>query len=215
MQTIVKDFVKGSPLYPLISRLRAGNQIRDWKKKGCPIPPPAVYKHMLVAKCARQFGIKTLIETGTLFGEMVEASNKVFQSIYSIELDETLFKKAAKRFNNIEHIKIIQGDSGFVLPVLLDTIDAPCLFWLDGHYSGAGTGRGEEDTPVSKELQAVLTHQYRDHVVLIDDARLFTGVDGYPTLEALGNMVATQRPEWLVETQHDIIRISPSPIVRR
>ena len=211
MQNTVKGFVKGSPVYPLVSRLRGAKQIRDWNRDGCPIPPPEVYKQRLVAKYARKFGIKTLIETGTLRGEMVAASKKVFQNIYSIELDEALFEKAVQRFDNVPQIEIIKGNSGDVLPFLLERIAGPCIFWLDGHYSGAGTGRGEEDTPISKELEAIISHDCREHVLLIDDARLFTGINGYPTLEALRNMLNARRPEWVVETEHDIIRIVPSP----
>ena len=214
IQITAKAFVKASPVYPLVSRLRAAKQIRDWHRAGCPIPPPSVYKQRLVAEYARRFGIKTLIETGTLFGEMVAASEKCFQAIYSIELDDALFEKAAERFRSISHIRVIKGDSGDVLPVLLDQIDGPCLFWLDGHYSGAGTGRGEEDTPVSKELEAILSHNCGKHVVLIDDARLFTGLDGYPTLAGVRKMLISRQAEWVMKTEHDIIRLVPPSMVQ-
>jgi hypothetical protein len=214
MQTAVKNFVRASPLYPIVSRFRARNQIKDWRRRGCPVPPPAAYKHSVLAKYARQFDIKTLIETGTLRGDMVAASTRVFQDIYSIELDETLFQNAKQRFSELTHVKIIKGNSGDVLPILLKTIDRPCLFWLDGHYSGAGTGRGDEDTPVSKELIAILSHECQKHVVLIDDARLFTGIDGYPTLDALENLLASQRSQWVMKTEHDIIQILPSATVQ-
>jgi len=140
---------------------------------------------------------------------MVAASRNVFQYIYSIELDETLFQKAEQRFDKFAHIKIIKGDSGDVLPSLLRVIDSPCLFWLDGHYSGEGTGRGVKDTPVSRELEAILRHARRKHVVLVDDARLFDGENDYPTINAITQMIATHRPEWALEIAHDIIRIFP------
>jgi len=58
------------------------------------------------------------------------------------------------------------------------------LFWLDGHYSGEGTACGDQVSPILQELDLIKAHPRRDHCILIDDSRLFTGVDGYPTLKA-------------------------------
>ena len=47
----------------------------------------------------------------------------------------------------------------------------------------------------------------RDHVVLIDDARLF-GSGDYPTVDELAADVQGARPEWSVAVEDDIIRIA-------
>lgn len=84
------------------------------------------------------------------------------------------------------------------------------LFWLDGHYSGGHTARGKQDTPIRQELRIIFGHRIKGHVILIDDARLFVGADGYPTLDELRRIVQTARPEWGVAVTDDVIRIAPT-----
>jgi protein-L-isoaspartate O-methyltransferase len=67
------------------------------------------------------------VETGTSMGDMVEAQNKRFRKIITIELSIELFKKAKKRFVNDKNVVIVQGDSGQVLPEVLKEIDEPAI----------------------------------------------------------------------------------------
>jgi hypothetical protein len=133
----------------------------------------------------------------------------MFDRVYSIELDNELYRQAQRRFARDRHVTIIMGDSGRLLPELLNRIEEPSLFWLDGHYCGEGTAWTVEQTPILSELQAVLSHRCAQHVMLIDDARLFIGEEGYPTLDAVREFVAASRPKTVVEVSDDIIRIFP------
>ena len=115
---------------------------------------------------------------------MVEAQRNHFEKIYSIELSEKLFNRAKKRFKDYSHITILHGDSGIVLNKLIPEIDKPALFWLDGHYSGGITAKGEKECPVPEELKTILKSSL-PHIILIDDARLFNGTHDYPTIEQI------------------------------
>ena len=75
----------------------------------------------------------------------------------------------------------MHGDSGEILPELLNNINEPILFWLDGHYSAGNTSKGSLNTPIIKELVTIFQHPIKQHIILIDDARLFNGADDYPT----------------------------------
>jgi hypothetical protein len=44
-------------------------------------------------------------------------------------------------------------------------------------------------------------------VILIDDARCFTGENDYPTLDELKSFVAERKPNHKFSVEHDIIRI--------
>lgn len=152
-------------------------------------------------------GLNTLIETGTYLGSMVNAMKGEFDEIVSIELDEQLSEMARRRFARYGHISIIQGDSAKILPKLLLGRENPCLFWLDGHYSGGITAKGARETPIVQELLEILRHPVDGHVVLVDDAREFNGERDYPTLSEIRRLVSEQWPNWKFEVENDIIRI--------
>ena len=95
-----------------------------------------------------------------------------------------------------------------VLPQILTTLHGPALFWLDGHYSGGVTEKGEADTPISIELQAILESGIKGHIVLIDDARCFDGTSDYPFIEDL-LAVVRRNANYRIEISADIIRLTP------
>jgi len=181
--------------------------VRNWNKKGNPIPVPDVVKQRAVKKYAKIFSVETFIETGTYLGDMVDAVRDTFKKIYSIELDATLCDQAKKKFSKHHNISIFHGDSSKVLPVILADISEPCLFWLDGHYSGGITAKGDFNTPIMQELNCILDHTIRGHVILIDDAREFNGYNDYPTIEELKKRIFKKYPDWKFDIKDDIIRI--------
>lgn len=81
---------------------------------------------------------------------MVEAMRGHFDRIYSIELSEALCWNAQKRFKDYNNIEIICGDSITELEKVIQHLDQPSLFWLDGHYSAGVTAKGVKNTPVMK-----------------------------------------------------------------
>ena len=167
-------FIEQSPLGIALYRLKM--------KMGLPMLPPHILKQRVVKEYADRFSIRTLVETGTYEGDMVAATRRKFNRIVSIELDETLWRNAKEKFARYEHISIIRGDSVEVLPGVVASVPRPCLFWLDAHYSGGITARGDVETPIMKELQVVLSRATEGDVILIDDARLFVGKNDYPTI---------------------------------
>jgi hypothetical protein len=164
-------------------------------------------KQGIVKEYAAHFDTRNLIETGTYRGDMVNAMRHHVDRIWSIELDEGLFKKARRRFRRDRRISILRGDSGKILPEILTSVTKPCLFWLDGHYSGGITARGDEETPIRKELSQILKHPVEGHVILIDDARCFDGTHDYPTIDEIEKTVKETRPSWVFDVKDDIMRI--------
>ena len=180
---------------------------RAWERQGRPSPPPHIVKEELIKDYAKTFDTQILIETGTYLGDMVHAMKKSFSRIISFELDHNLAVQAQQRFANDPHIEIVEGDSGKLLDEHLATINEPCLFWLDGHYSGGITAKGALETPIKNELTVILSHPVDGHVILIDDARCFTGENDYPTLDELKTLVAERKPNHKFSLEHDVIRI--------
>ena len=202
----VKDLIKRTVLYDIIWRIRQEKEVRRWEQGGKPIPPPHFVKEKIVKEYAKEFSIHILIETGTYHGDMAYAVKDICSSIFTIELDRVLYRQAKMRLSWYRHISVIQGDSRKVLPSILANITQPCLFWLDAHYSGEGTAKGELNTPIIKELHCILDHPVTS-VVLIDDARCFVGEDDYPTIDELRDLIFKKHPDWVFEVEDDIIRI--------
>jgi hypothetical protein len=172
-------------------------------------PPPHAVKQAVIRTYARRHGTRILVETGTFLGDMVEAMKLDFEHVYSIELSPQLFDKAKARFHDAPNVTLIQGDSGHAIKDVLSRLKEPALFWLDGHWSDGITARGDRDTPVREELDAILATGALPHVILIDDARLFGADPAYPTIEELRKQVSARRPQLELAVDTDIIRIAP------
>ena len=207
MLSKIKTAIRNTPLYDGYNGFRYGLEWFYWAAGKLERAPHRL-KRRVILKRARDFNLRCFVETGTFFGDMVHAQRKNFDQLVSIELDDYLFERAKKRFRNQPHIRILKGDSGEKIAEILSGMNEPCLFWLDAHYSGGLTARGEVITPVFKESHHILTHPVQNHVVLIDDARLFNGADGYPTFWELQEFVNSFGRDYLAWIDNDTISIA-------
>ena len=211
MEEPLKYFLERTTPFGTLARIHRQNRLRKklrkWEEEGAAGAMPNLGKQQVVIKYIKEFSPAVFVETGTYKGKMVYAVMPYIDQIYSIELDETHFQNARRRFAGYPDIHILQGQSGEILPQILKTIGEPCLFWLDAHYSGGSTARGDLETPIMQEMECILNHpRMEQHVILIDDARCFVGEKDYPTLESLEKRIRETRPNWIFEVANDIIR---------
>ena len=205
----IKDAFREGIAHRAVLRRNEQALLSQWEKAGRPLPPPQAFKHQLIRDMAGRFGTRVLVETGTNFGHTVSAVLGTFHTIYSIELMDELWASARRRFARHPQVKLSHGDSARELPRILGELREPALFWLDAHYSGAGTARADIDTPIAQELLAISQHSLKNHVLLIDDARKFDGTDAYPTLDGCRKAAAGYWPQHTFEVVDDVIRIAP------
>jgi hypothetical protein len=165
-------------------------------------------KQRLIRETQERFGLQTFVETGTNEGDMIFAVRDNFKKIYSIELDRQLFQRASARLEEWKHIKILLGDSATVLPQILTELSEPCLFWLDAHYSGGVTARGSTDTPIHQEIDEILRHPNKQHMILIDDAWCFGTMKDYPSVKELKEFVKARSARARVEVSRGVIWVS-------
>ncbi len=155
-----------------------------WLIKGKADFAPSIAKQKCIRTIAKQSNIKVFVETGTYMGDTISALKSNFTHLYSIELAKSYYEAAVHRFRQDSNISIVYGDSGVELSKILAQLNQPAIFWLDGHYSGGDTARAAEDSPLRKEISAILNWKYGpESIVLVDDAHLFTGQNGYPTID--------------------------------
>ncbi|MEN6582748.1 MAG: hypothetical protein ABFD54_09875 [Armatimonadota bacterium] len=213
MREFLKGMIKHTPLWvPLrryVHKRRYYQELLKWEKQGHPCPPPHVVKQRAIRKYAQCHNLKILIETGTYQGDMVEAMKGTFDRVISIELARSYYEDACERFKNEKNVELFCGDSAQLLGPIVSKLDQPALFWLDGHYSGGKTAKGENDTPILVELKHILDAPDFGHVIIIDDARAF-GVDpAYPALDDLKAFVLSLRENVHISVEEDSIRIVP------
>lgn len=192
--------------------LKRWNDRRRREKRYCaailrgvyPLPPQSV-KLAVIHSNIPTPRPRVFVETGTYYGDTVAAIKDMYAKVISIEVDETLYKKACARFANDKNVRITQGDCASEMPAILATLQEPAVFWLDGHYSGGETGKGEVEDPILISLNQIAAHPVRDHVIFIDDARTFDGREGRPDISAVFNCIKKIDSRYIIRVQNDII----------
>lgn len=184
-------------------RYKLQRKYKRWENEGRVLPMPHIGKYKAIMAYASRFCQPLFVETGTYKADMVYSALKNFEKIYSVELDKGLHERALRNFKNYRHVNLLQGDSAKVLPEIIKQIDKPCIFWLDAHCSGT-------DNPILKEIMCILSHPLsQEHIILIDDARSFNGLLGYPRLGEVKQLVCGPNEDWHFEVKDDIIRLHP------
>lgn len=149
-------------------------------------------------------GAKIFIETGTYKGDSIKtALDFGFESLYSVELNDKLFRQCCKRFSGISHLHLYCGDSPDVLQTILQNINSKCIFWLDAHYSYSLNTPGSEKygpAPLLQELDSIAGSSINNHVIFIDDCRLFgTSSWGYLSKNTVLKKLYQINPNYKIE----------------
>lgn len=178
--------------------------LKQWERKHTG-PFPHLLKQRIVRRYAASSGARIFIETGTYYGFMLQACLGYFDKLISIEIEPHFYRRARKLFENHANVSVLYGNSCELLPGVLAGIRQPSLFWLDAHYSGGLTGKAELETPIRRELEAILSHPYR-HTILIDDANCFDGTHDYPQIAWI-ETVARESGGYSLSVSDNIIRL--------
>jgi hypothetical protein len=113
------------------------------------------------------------VETGTHMGGTILAMEPLFDALYTIDINPIAYNTTKGKYKG-EKIEFILGDSSEVFPELLPRISQKAVFFLDGHYSGSGTGQGDKDCPLVEELESIQSLFAPEAILVIDDYRLFS-----------------------------------------
>ena len=206
---ILKAFRRLLQRTPFYGAYKAAGHYPDywyWILRGRPPRSPHLLKQKVVREYGERFRLRTLVETGTYYGEMVAAMKNQFDRIYSIEFVPELAERATRKFAGDPHVKIFCGDSRVVMPQVLALLEGPALFWLDaGYYGWVGIRSNEQR--LSAELEMILSNPH-PHIILLDDARGLTGRDGIPSVDDVKAYVETKFPNRQVRVEYDVMRIT-------
>ncbi len=108
-------------------------------------------------KLIKDYGIKTVIETGTFAGDTTLALSDIVESVLTVELSDTYFSQNKEKFTSHKNITAIEGNSVDILSGI-DPEDALCF--LDAHWN--------EYNPLLDELKAISGWQQQPIIVIHD-----------------------------------------------
>ncbi len=182
-------------------------EVRRWYRKGCPAPAPPSIKFKVLTAYANSYKPPVFIETGTYHGDTPYVLRNCFETLYTIELSPELFAVAKTKLQPFSNIKQLLGDSSTILGELLPTIKTPCMLWLDGHYSGGVTAKGNKECPLLEELAHVWRHPIKQHVILLDDVRHFGIKPDYPQVSEVVSLAKSAGYE--AEVHYDMLCLTP------
>ena len=188
-----RKLLRRTPFYGLYKAAGHYPDYWYWKLRGEPLRSPHLVKQRAVQEYADRYRLRVLVETGTYYGEMVAAMRQRFDEIYSIEYDHALALRAIQKFARWPHIHILEGDSQKKIPEILATLKTPALFWLDAGYYGWAGLQGDKQR-LTVELDSILEHSIKNHIILMDDARGLSGQSGAPTVEQVKQHIESTFP---------------------
>jgi hypothetical protein len=167
------------------------------------------FKAVMLRRVARAYGYRHFVETGTHRGDTPHDLRYTFESIVTIEIDPVLHAAAQKRFADQPHIRCVLGDSKEELARIGPSLDQPTVFWLDGHYSGTGTGGAGSAAPLAAELGAIRQSPRNDHIIVIDDMSDFSGELGNEKLSSVIAGLEAINPQYKFYFDFDMLFALP------
>lgn len=202
--------IQRSGIGPLVRWVQSVLTVPGWILKGSPAPMPPHKKRRYVTSIAKASGAHTFVETGTYRGDTSSALAQVVDHVFTIEIEPTLASVARRRFRR-KNVTVLEGNSATLIKQIVDqtSLTGPVLFWLDGHYSAGVTGGKDVDLPIKDELRQILPTLGPRDIVLIDDAREFTGGD-YPSLTEIKDWILGLSEGRKILVKNDMIHVYPS-----
>lgn len=161
------------------------------------------------------FKIDVFVETGTNRAETAVWASKNFERVFTIEANELFHQRALEAFGDRKNIQFLKGDSRVHIKSLLASLPEPAIFWLDAHWCGEDTFGKTEECPVVGELELLNTSEV-NHIVLIDDARLFLApppppheASHWPDIATICGLLSARATNRYVVVHHDVIIAVP------
>jgi hypothetical protein len=145
-----------------------------WRARKFSMPAPQFVKDCVVRRYLSNHDL--IIESGTYRGHTTQLLSKLNSRVISIEMEDSLFEFAQRKFRNVPNIELIRGRSEEVLGGILNSSKVQKLgIFLDAHKMEALSSDNQTVTPILQELNSV---EYAIGLasittVLIDDIRFF------------------------------------------
>ncbi|MGD0712412.1 MAG: hypothetical protein ABR968_14650 [Bacteroidales bacterium] len=142
--------------------------------------------------------IDLFIETGTFHGWTSYWASQYFNAVKTIEFSKEIYTKTIEKHKALTSVDFIYGDSRVELKKIIFKNKTAAIFWLDAHYCSFGSYGEFDQCPLLEELKIILSSE-QQHLILIDDARLFlsppplpNSIEYYPSISEIINVFNTR-----------------------
>ena len=166
-------------------------------------PVPQFVKEKILLKHAIQSAL--WVETGTYIGTTTKFLSRIGKKVITLEPSEFYYSKAKGDLDYLKNVTFVFGSSEEHFDKLCSDFNEPVNFWLDGHYSGEKTFKGERECPVMTELESIqiLLRRESKLVIFIDDFSCFkdSSIDDgdYPLKSYLIKWAEENSLKWSIE----------------
>ena len=135
--------------------------------RGQPINLHSYMKYVVLRRLRRRTGAKCLIETGTFLGVTAARCARVFERVFTIELDVRLATNAQAYLRRFPNVEAFKGDAIELLPQIIARDDArEAVVFLDAHNSGGDTAQRAGPEPAVLELE--ILGRYADRICAVE-----------------------------------------------
>lgn len=130
----------------------------------------------LMNRLNKLYSLDTLVETGTYVGETTLRALPFYKQIYTVEIQESLYRDTAEIFTDHPTIHSYCDNSHNFLKLPEVSQARHTLYWLDAHFSGGSTGTllDEKDwviSPLKHEVEMLVEDFKSDSIIVMDDMR--------------------------------------------
>ncbi len=146
----------------------------------------------------KEFKSDTFVETGSFRGGGIQkALDAGYTDIYSIEFLKWYYTECMLLFGGNPKVKLYLGNSATKLTHLVRNIKGSITFWLDSHT--------DDSSPILKELEQISKLKRKDHVIIIDDVRLFGEKKRFPKLTEILESIRNINSNYIVEYRDSLL----------
>jgi hypothetical protein len=159
----------------------------------------------------KSYNINRFVETGTFHGDTSVWASQHFKQVDTIEFSKNIYLQTKRKYEYIENINFIFGDSKSALKNIILNATEPILFWLDAHWCSMGSYGENDQCPLIEELEIINASAF-NNFIFIDDARLFMAPPPLPSLikfyPTINKIVDVSKKKFLIIFE-DVIFVSP------
>lgn len=101
----------------------------------------------MIRKVVAEYGIETVIETGSWRGYTTRRFAEFVPFVNAIEIDPEVAAMARATLFDVPNAVVHQGDSALLLASFIPSLNPPVLYYLDAHWG--------EEWPLLNELDAI------------------------------------------------------------